>query len=297
MAHEDLRTGSVVSRDGTRIGFRSDGSGPGVVLVQGAMGTAHNYVDLARALAPGFTVHTPDRRGRGLSPKPYDRGHDISRDVEDIDAVLEETGISRVFGLSSGAVITLEAARTLPRITRIAVYEPPFYRDGISHGGIRRLGDEIDRGDLASALVSSLLTAQTAPALLRVLPRPVARLLAGVVLRVDDRRSGPAAKLRDMLPGVRYDFHDVGGMDGRVGTFAGLDKPVLLLSGTESPAFLEQAVRRLDGILPQSRHVVLEGLDHGGAWNTDQGGHPEVVAAALREFFGWNVSTGLTASA
>lgn len=273
------------SRDGTRIGYLRQGSGPGIVLVQGAMQTAHHYHELAQRLAPDFTVYSPDRRGRGMSPKPYDSGHTIARDVEDIDAILTETGSSRVFGLSSGAVITLEATRTLPRVTRAAVYEPPFYADGISHDGIRRLNTEIHQGHLAAALISSLLVAETAPAPLRILPRPVARLLAAGVLAVDSRKSGPYAKLRDMLPGIRYDFNDVGGMDGKMATFAAIDKPMLLLSGTKSPAFLRRSIRQLVDILPQARHIEFEGLDHAGPWNTTVGGHPETVASALREFF------------
>ena len=285
MSSKEITEEYVVSSDGTRVGFLRRGSGPGLVLVQGAMGTAYNFHDLAQALSPTFTVYTPDRRGRGMSDKPYDSGHDIARDVEDVDAILAETGASRVFGLSSGAMVTLEAARTLPRVTRASVYEPPFYPGGISHGGIRQLGAEIERGDLASALVSALRVAETAPALIRILPKPVARLLAGGVLRVDDRRPGPYAKLRDLLPGIRYDFNDVGGMDGKMESFASIEKPMLLLSGTRSPAFLRQSIRKLQGILPQARHVEFDSLGHSGSWNASRGGHPTVVAAALRDFF------------
>lgn len=285
MSGNEATEGYVTSLDGSRIGFLRRGSGPGLVLVQGAGGTAYNYRELARALSPNFTVYTPDRRGRGLSAKPYDSGHDIARDVEDVDAVLAETGADRVFGLSSGAVITLEAARTLPRVTRASVYEPPFYPDGISHDGIRQLGAEIERGDLASALVSVLHVSGMAPAPIRVLPRPVARLLARGVLRIDGRKSGPYAKLRDLLPGTRYDFNVVGGMDGKMGTFASIEKPMLLLSGTKSAAYLRQSIRKLAGILPEARHVEFDGLNHVGSWNVSLGGRPGVVAAALREFF------------
>ncbi|PWN89772.1 putative esterase/hydrolase [Acaromyces ingoldii] len=281
----EVAEGHVTSRDGTRIGFQRRGSGPGLVLVQGAMATAYNFNDLAEALAPSFTVYTPDRRGRGMSAKPYDKGHEIARDVEDLDALLAETGASRVFGLSSGAMITLEAARTLPRVTRASVYEPPFYAKGISHDGIRQLNAEIEEGRLASALVSALLVAETAPAPLQVLPRPVLRLLASGALLADDRRHGPYARLRDLLPGVRYDFNVVGGMDGKKDTLASIDKPVLLISGTRSPAFLQQSIRTLASILPQAQRVELEGLDHSGSWNASRGGHPQVVAAALRDFF------------
>lgn len=275
----------VTSRDGTRIGYLQQGHGPGLVLVQGAGGTAANYADLARALSPHFTVYRPDRRGRGMSPKPYEPGHDIARDVDDIDAILKRTSARLVFGLSSGAVITLEAARVLPRITRAAVYEPPFYPDGISHAGVTRLNVEIERGDLPAALVSSLQVAATAPAPLSLLPAPAARLLARVVLRIDDRRPGPGARLRELLPSIRYDFNVVAGMDGQMHTFAELDKPMLLLSGTRSAAYLRHSIRQLAQTLPDSRHVELTGLGHSGSWNTRRGNGPQLVATALQQFF------------
>lgn len=282
MSGDDVVRGDVRSADGTRVGYLRQGRGPGLVLVQGAMGTAYNFADLARALSSTFTVLTPDRRGRGMTPRPYDRGHEIARDVEDVDAVLAETGATRVFGLSSGAVIALEATRRLPRVTRAAVYEPPFYADGICRAGIDRLHHEIETDRPAAALVTALLVAQTAPRPLAALPRPLARLLAAVVLRVDDRRHGSYARLRDLLPGIRYDFSDVASVDGALGTYARVDKPVLLLSGTTSPAFLRDSVRALDEVLPQARHVELDGLDHSGPWNAGRGGRPERVATALR---------------
>jgi len=57
----------VVSRDGTTIGYRQMGSGPGLVLVHGGMQASQNLMKLATALAAEFTVCVLDRRGRGLS--------------------------------------------------------------------------------------------------------------------------------------------------------------------------------------------------------------------------------------
>ena len=277
--------GHVTSADGTRIGYLRQGSGPGLVLVQGAMGVAADYGELADALAARFTVYRPDRRGRGLSPKPYDAGHTIARDVQDVDAVLDAAGASYVFGLSSGAVITLEAAATLSRITAAALYEPPFYPQGISRQGVRRLNDQIERGDLAGALVTSLRTAGTAPAPIEVLPSALARLLAKAVIAVDARRPGAHARLGDLLPGIRFDFNVVAAADEATATFASLEKPVLLVGGTRSQAFLRRAVRDLERTLPMAQRVELEGLSHSGPWNTGRGGRPHLVAAALGEFF------------
>jgi pimeloyl-ACP methyl ester carboxylesterase len=272
----------VTSSDGTSIGYLRQGEGPGVVLIQGAMADVHAYSVLAGVLASSCTVLSAERRGRGLSPREYSPDHDIARDVEDVDAIMAATGATGVFGLSSGAMIALESARTLPRVERVAVYEPPLYDEGISHDGVRRLNAEIERGELGAALLDSLETAGTAPAFLRKVPRPVARVLARIVLAAQGRGAGPASSLRQLLPGIRYDFSDVEQMDGRMGTLEGITVPVLLLSGTASPPFLQQSVRTLLDVVPDGRHVEFDGLGHDGPWND---GDPRQVAEALEAFF------------
>lgn len=272
----------VTSGDGTSIGYLRQGIGPGVVLVQGAMADVHAYRCLARALSSSCTVYTAERRGRGLSPRPYAADHEIARDVEDVDAIMAATGATGVFGLSSGAVIALEAARTLERVERLAVYEPPFYANGISREGIRRLTAELDRGRLGAALVDALVTAGTAPALLSRMPRPLARALGWVVLSVQGRSRSSVSTLRDLLPGVRYDFHDVAEVDGRMSMAANITVPTLLLSGTKSPQFLRDAVHALFETMPNARRVEYAGLGHDGPWNH---GAPVTVAKTLQAFF------------
>lgn len=283
MAIDGTPGATAVSRDGTRIGYRVFGSGPGIVLLQGAGADATHYAELAEALAPRFTVVLPDRRGRGGSPKPFDPGHRIERDVEDVAAVLEATGAETVFGLSSGAMIALEAGRTLPAVRRLAVYEPPFLPGGLPPEGVRRIVSAVARGDLATALATALRISGTAPPPLRVLPAPAARLLAAVALRIDALVARGGTRLRDLAPGLPYDFADVSSRDTRMADFAAIDVPVLLLSGTASPAYLQQGVRDLERLLPHARRVVLEGLGHSGPWNRRRGGRPEAVAAALVE--------------
>src|SRR5438445_5900390 len=83
--------GSVVSRDGTTIGYRQLGRGPGLVVLHGAMEASQSHLQLAQALADGFTVYLPDRRGRRMSG-PYGKDHSVKNDVEDMDALLAKTG-------------------------------------------------------------------------------------------------------------------------------------------------------------------------------------------------------------
>src|SRR6184192_3472490 len=87
---EHFTIGTVTSKDGTTIGYRQLGHGPGVVLLHGAASSGYNHTQLAEALADAFTVYLPDRRGRGLSG-PHRKDHSIETDVQDMAAVLAKT--------------------------------------------------------------------------------------------------------------------------------------------------------------------------------------------------------------
>ena len=121
----------VISRDGTPIAFDRTGSGPAVILVDGAMCYRGfgPMPALAKRLAPDFTVYHYDRRGRGDSGNGDE--YAVDREIEDLQAVLQAAGGSaHVFGASSGGALALEAARRLPGITSVAIYEAPFIVDG-----------------------------------------------------------------------------------------------------------------------------------------------------------------------
>ena len=118
----------VISKDGTVIAFDRLGDGPALILVGGAF--QHRAIDprtaqLAALLARHFTTFHYDRRGRGdsLDTQPYA----VEREVEDLAALITEAGgQAAVFGMSSGAVLALEAAKSGLAITKLALYEPPF---------------------------------------------------------------------------------------------------------------------------------------------------------------------------
>ena len=278
--------GTVTSKDGTKIGYRRTGQGPGIVLVQGAMGTAYNYQQLAADLANEFTVYVPDRRGRGMSPREYGTGHSIQNDVDDLDSMLTHAGAHFVFGLSSGAIITLEASRLLPSIHRAAIYEPPFYLEGVPVDKITRVYGEIARGDLASALVTVGSIVKLGPAFLSFIPRPLLKLVVARVLRNEQKNGrGKYAPLRELIPAMRYDFKVVLDRGGRVELFEAVKPEILLLGGTKSPAYLKNALAALERTLPKARRTEFTGLDHSAAWNVDRGGAPGQVAQSLRQFF------------
>jgi pimeloyl-ACP methyl ester carboxylesterase len=55
----------------------------------------------------------------------------VAREVEDLEAVIDAAGGQAcVYGISSGAVLAVDAARRLPdKITKLALYEPPCVVD------------------------------------------------------------------------------------------------------------------------------------------------------------------------
>jgi len=61
---------TVTSKDGTKIAFDKVGSGPAVILVNGAIvyrAFDPSMAQLAELLGQHFTVYNYDRRGRGAS--------------------------------------------------------------------------------------------------------------------------------------------------------------------------------------------------------------------------------------
>jgi pimeloyl-ACP methyl ester carboxylesterase len=128
MTTTELTQGAVESRDGTRIGYWKTGRGPAVVLVHGSMESSRSHRLLAQALADEFTVYLLDRRGRGLSG-PHRPDHCARTEVEDIEAVLTLAGAEFAFGVSAGGAVVIEAARTLPVLRKVAVYEKMLVKE------------------------------------------------------------------------------------------------------------------------------------------------------------------------
>ena len=287
---EPYTTGAVISADGTTIGYRQYGHGPGIVLVQGAMGSAHNFMRLAEVLADTFTVYVPDRRGRGLSNLPYSKDYHIQKDVEDLDALLAKTGTHSVFGLSSGALISLQAALTLPAIHKIAIYEPPLYINGVPTAALQRLEKEIAQGKLAAALITGMKAGQMGPAAFRAMPYWLLKPLVNKIMTLENREgSGEYLPMKALAPTLQYDFQLVAEMSGALESFRAINTEVLLLGGSKSPAYLKVALGALEKVLPHVTRVEFPGLDHAAAWNYDKqrnpGGRPELVAQELRRFF------------
>ena len=257
-------------------------SGPGLVLVHGSGQSSQNFMKLAGALSDAFTVLVPDRRGRGLSG-PFGEAYGLQTECHDLRAIMTQTGAGFIFGLSSGAVICLRAALTVPEVVKAALYEPPLAVGGWSPTfWADRYDEEIARGDLASAFVTAMKGTQSVP---RFVPRfALVPLMRRALSRADPSKVGTGeVHPLTLITTLHYDAQLVREMEGHLEECRRVSIPMLLLGGSKSPAYLRRSVDVLAGLLPRCTRVQLQGVGHIAA---DNSGKPELVARELRAFFG-----------
>jgi pimeloyl-ACP methyl ester carboxylesterase len=274
--------GAVRSKDGTTIGYRQIGKGASVVLLHGGMKASQDFMKLAMKLSEAFSVYVPDRRGRGLSG-PHGEAFSVNKEVEDVQALVTRSGAHSIFGLSSGALVALRTALATPALESVALYEPPLSIEGSAPTDwVIRYDQEITRGKPASALVTAMKGMGVEP-IFRKLPRFILVPLLSLVMRVQGTSKGDDVSMRSLAPTLHYDVRIVQDMSDTLDDYKNLQARVLLLGGTESPAFLCGALDGLSRTLPRVERVTLPGLGHDGP---EDDGRPELVAERLRCFFG-----------
>jgi len=258
----------VVSKDGTAIAFDKTGQGPAIILVGGALSDRSAATPLASLLAPHFTVFAYDRRGRGDSGNaaPYA----VEREVEDIDALINEAGGSAFgFGHSSGAVLALKAAARLKRIKKLALYEPPFVVDDsrppVPEDYVAQINDLVSAGRRGDAVEFFMTEAVGVPDDL-----------------VAQMRGMPMwAEMEKMAHTLAYDGKVMGdnmaGNTLRAKQWTSITVPTLVMDGGASPAWARNAVQAVADVLPNAQRRTLEGQTHGV--------DPAALAPILVEFF------------
>ena len=264
-----MTTGSVSSADGTTIGYLRVGQGPAVVIVHGSNESARSHTQLALALADAFTVYMPDRRGRGRSG-PHRPGHSLRTEVEDLQAVLAGAGADKVFSVSIGGLIALEAARVGRDIRQLALYEPAILtaadKDRYT-GWVPRFDEEMGRDQVAAAMITSMFGCDLAPPAFKIIPRRLLAAMTSAAMKKEDRQAVPGeATMRDVAPTLRYEGLLLAETAGTVSRYADVAADVLLIGGDlKRPAFLRPAFDAFARTLPHHRQAVFPGLDHGAS--------------------------------
>jgi pimeloyl-ACP methyl ester carboxylesterase len=265
---------TTTAPDGTTIAYDREGDGEPLVLVPGAFSYRRypGQVKLAGLLAARFTVYSYDRRGRCDSGdnQPYA----VEREIEDLAAVIDVAGgHAHVWGLSSGAVLALEAAAAGLPIRRLAVHEPPLVVDPADWRPpadlLQRVTALVDAGQRGGAVRYFMVEGMGAPAfvpmMLRLMPKARKSLTA----------------VAHTLP---YDASILSGFQqGRplpAGQWASVTVPTLVMCGAsgQTPAFLVHAAQAVTAALPDARLMQRRGLGH------TKGLNAPVIADALTEF-------------
>lgn len=244
-------TQSVTSKDGTTIAYDTLGSGPPLVLVNGALSVrSFTFAQrMAKELADGFTIYSYDRRGRGDSTdrQPYS----VEREVEDLAAVCQAAGgRPYVFGLSSGAALALHAAAAGVPMAGLFAYEPPYTRahpedrtDGLAFRDT--LDARIAAGDRDGAVAFFLRTVGVPGLALRVMRLlPMWKVMRGVA---------------HTLP---YDARVMGTFEVPA-AFAQVRVPTVVAAGARTSPALKAGAQAVAQAVPGARHVVVPKANHG----------------------------------
>jgi pimeloyl-ACP methyl ester carboxylesterase len=260
----------VRSADGTSIAYDRTGDGPPTILVGGALSDRAAAAPVAELLAGRFTVVAYDRRGRGDSgdTQPYA----VEREVEDLAALIAVAGGSAfVSGHSSGAVLALEAARTLgpEEIPMLAVFEPPFIvedsRPPMPADAVERLEELVAAGRREEAVEYFFVNGPGMPR--EALPQ----------MRASPAWPAFEALAHTLAYDVRVLGDAMGGSPVPLGRWAAVEVPTLVLDGGASDPWQRSATQALARVLPRSVHRSLRGQTHAV--------DPEVLAPVLRAFF------------
>ncbi len=273
MAQFEVKTDSVNSADGTVIGYRVLGSGPGLIIVHGGMAASQHYLLLAQALADTYTVYIPDRRGRGMSG-PAGDDYSIQKECEDLDALIKKTGAQFMFGHSSGGLITLEAALRLP-IRKIAVYEPAVSIDhSMPTAWYPKFKRALAKNNPAAAIALVIKGLRVSSKMDKV-PTCVLALMMRLAQRSEEGRE--LGKLVFTFP---LDYSLVTAQESTYKKYRDITAGTLLLGGDRSPAYLLDALHALAQTIPDAKFVKFPGLDH-SAPNSDLSG---LISGELKQF-------------
>jgi pimeloyl-ACP methyl ester carboxylesterase len=286
---ENYTTGAVNSKDGTAISYRELGHGPGVVMLHGTMESSQSHMQLAKELADAFTIFLPDRRSLTLG-FPFAKDYSVRKEIEDLEALLTKTGSHNVFGVSSGGIICLQAALTLPVIRKAAIYEPPLsFTRSFAMATLTRFDKEMAQGKVAAAFITAMTASQMGPPVFRMMPRWLQEWLTDRMMKQQEKKSANGGiTMKTQAPPLHYDFQLVAEMSERLDSFKEITAEVLLLGGNKSPAYLKPVLDSLEKVLPHVKRVEFPGLDHGGSsdsGNFNKRGNPGMVAKELRRFF------------
>ena len=260
-----MTTEFATSNDGTQIAYESIGTGPALVLVDGAL----CYRDfgpcrsLAEYLQKRFRVTFYDRRGRGDSGEtaPYAP----EREYEDLASVIAAAGGDAfVLGYSSGGALALQAAASGVRMKKLASYEAPFLginsKKGKPLNYLADLTALLDRGEREGAVGYFMVDIVGGPKFLPLMFKFMPKVLA---------------QLKAVAPTLLNDVRVMNTFAAPTATLARIEVPTLVMGGSKAKPKMVKAVRDTAAAVPGSVRKTLPGQTH---QVKDEAIAPELIA-------------------
>ena len=263
--------GKVFSKDGTPIAYDRQGQGPAIILIDGALGfrSFGPMPELAKLLSPHFTVVTYDRRGRGESGdnKPLDKPFTVKREIEDIEAIVNELGgVAYLYGISSGGCLALETAIKLgSKIKKLAIYEAPYNSDQTTTEEWKEYTRKLKellvagrRGDMAALFMAFVGTP---------------------IEQIEGMRKTPVWSMFEAVaPTLLYDAATIGpDRSVPVERVSAVTASTLVMHGGAGLPFMKETALTLSKTIPNAQFLTIEGQTHSVA--------SEAIAPVLVEFF------------
>ena len=246
--------------EGGQLHVRTSGDGPLVMFLHGWTLDWRIWTPQL-SLAQNMQLVMPDRRGFGHSTAPPE----LTAERDDIDAIADHFGASKmsVVGLSQGAAVALDYARTRPeRLGSVALIGAPL------HHVVHEPNDvpEIDRGAFSSLVrngrLAEMLSEWQRHPLVQVSNE--GQHLLGQILADYDARD----QMIDQEP-LAFSHSDI----------AGLAMPVLAIAGETDSTWRQDVARFIGTNAPLGETEIIPNAGH--IANLDQ---PQTINTLLEKF-------------
>jgi pimeloyl-ACP methyl ester carboxylesterase len=247
---------SVTSIDGTKIAYKVQGTGPALVLVDGALcyTKAGPTPELLPVLSKHFTAYAYDRRGRGESTDgPV---YALEREVEDLSAVLNVAGKDAyVCGISSGGALALYAVAAGLRPKKLILFETPF-----------TVVDETDKKPPADAVqaLDNMLAQNRRGDMVTYFMTQLIGVPSAFMLVMKTLMRKNWNSTRELAHTLPYDIRILDKTKFKIPLDVAkrIDVPCTVMYGSNTAAVLQKSAKALAQAIPNAEITVVQGQSH-----------------------------------
>lgn len=258
---------AIIDANGLKFYYEESGAGPTMLFIHGMAGFSGVWSDQRARLSDAFRCVAYDRRGHTRTEPGSITPETVELHADDAAAVIRKLGLAPVILVASsgGARVALDVLRRYPDLVRGAVLsEPPAFALAPASGAefIARVKPAVEqalKSDQPQTAVDVFFRAIDAPFWEQLAP---------------ERKEIYRANLKATLSDLQQPLYQISITD-----LAKIDRPCLLLYGSESQRMFSEIAKIIAGAIPNCRLIELHGAGH-----ATYAYRPAEFAAAVREF-------------